>query len=114
MLPDDTGTGALKVHSRYTCACGLVGSAYTKFGRSEAGSLNVSARHFTFGDGLSRLGNHVVSAMVVVKKDGRITGERLVARAWRPNPQTPRGDGDDEVITTAEGMFENFAAFFPK
>lgn len=91
--------------------CGLNSSAYTKFGRGEAGSLTLEALAFTYADGLSRLNGHRVAIMVEVMKEGRVLSERSVYGGWRAAVNTPRGDGDDEVVSSAEGVFETFGKF---
>ena len=91
--------------------CGFNGSQYVKAGRSEAGNLTVEAAYNIFGDGLTRLAGQQVTAMVESYREGRVLVERLVCGGWRCTPNSPKGDGDDETVTTAEGLFEEFAVF---
>lgn len=93
-------------------ACGRDASAYVKSGRNVVGSLTVDAAYKTSGEGLARLGGAKVSVMMVSQRDDRIVAERTVIGGWRPQPQTPKGDGDDESVTSAEGMYEKVAFFY--
>lgn len=91
--------------------CGKNGSAFTRRGRSDPGMLEVSAMSFGAADGLARLAGHRVTTMVEVRKEGGVLTQRSVYGGWICTPQTPRGDGDDEVVASAEGNFELFGMF---
>ncbi len=106
-----TKNETLPVPKSLPIPCGLKGSAFNVAGRSDAGQLELSALHFSYGDGLSRLNGHRGTVMVETYAEDRVLKERTVYAGYRPNPSTDRGDGDDEVIDKATGTFEFFIKF---
>lgn len=101
----------LPMPSSVAVPCRYNGAQYVKSGRSEPGTLNCTAKYISFADGLARVAGQQVTALVESRKDNRVVTERLFLGGWRPVPQSPKGDGDDLVETSAEGIFENFAVF---
>lgn len=90
--------------------CGLNASAFTKMGMSEPGSLELSGLQFSYADGLTRLNGHRGAVMIEVKKEN-VLCERQVFLGYVGAANSARGDGSDEVLTTSNGMFENFCVF---
>lgn len=101
----------LPIPSTVPIPCGFNGSRFVKSGRSEPGNMSCEAAYSLFSDGLARLAGQKVTAIVETRRQDRVLVERLVLGGWRPVPQSPKGDGDDETTTTAEGLFERFAFF---
>lgn len=104
----------LPVTKSIAIPCRYDGSSDVKKGRSEPGSLDVSSRLNTYGDGLLRLNGHAVTAMSELWKEDQVLTERIVYENWRPQANPKTGDGDDEAEVTATGMFERFFVFWPK
>lgn len=104
----------LPVTKSVAIPCRYDGSSDVKKGRSEPGSLSVTSRYNTGGDGLLRLNGQAVTAMTEVWKEDQILTERYVYERWRPMANPKIGDGDAEAEVTAEGMFERFCIFWPK
>jgi hypothetical protein len=92
-------------------ACGLNASAFTKYGLSDPGQLDLEALHFTYADGLTRFQGDRASAKVDVYKDGRVLSERVIMGGFRAAVKNPKGDGNDEARDTTTGFFEIFAVF---
>lgn len=89
----------------------LDGSAVVKFGRSEPGTLSLTAKYLSVGDGLQRFAGRRCTAMAIIEKEEQLITERLIFGNYVPNvrPSMPEGDGD--ATAGGEGMFEVFAAF---
>lgn len=104
----------LPVTKSVAIPCRYDGSSDVKKGRSEPGSLDVSSRLNTYGDGLTRLNGHAVTAMSELWKEDQVLTERIVYENWRVQANPKTGDGDDEAEVTASGMFERFFVFWPK
>lgn len=102
----------LPVPSTIAIACGKNASEYVKAGRNVVGELSVDAVYRSYGADLARMAGQKVSIEIATRRADRVLVERSVIGGWRCTPQSPKGDGDDEVVTTAEGMFEQFAVFF--
>jgi hypothetical protein len=92
-------------------ACGRNSSRFVKQGPSAVSNLAISAKHTNHRDGLGRILGQKVSARVTILRDDRLLVEQLIFDGWRPSVQTPRGEGADEVVDTAEGAFQHFAIF---
>lgn len=107
----DQANFKLPVGSSISIPCGLNPSRFTKRGRGEPGSLNVSERWTDYLTGLTRINGFFCSAMVEIIKEERILTDRFVVNNWRPMASPQIGDGDDVVKADAEGNFSDYAVF---
>jgi hypothetical protein len=103
----------LPVSKSVAIPCRYDGSNTVKKGRSDPGSLDVSSRYSTYGDGLTRINGHSVTARTELWKEDQVLTERMVFENWRPMSAPKAGDGDDESEASATGMFERFCIFWP-
>lgn len=89
--------------------CGYNGARWVKKGRSDAPTLEVSAKYTSYGDGLLRLNGHRATVMLEAVKDDRLLTERAIFGGWRPTITPRHGDGDTEDEARATGIYESLA-----
>jgi hypothetical protein len=101
----------LVIPSSISIACRYNASAFVKKGRSEEPTLELEYVYFSAWEGIGRLNGGRSSILVEVVKDDSVPWERIVFTGHRPNGSPTRGDGDDEVVATSSGPYENFLVF---
>jgi hypothetical protein len=104
-------TPTIPVGKTVNIACGYEGARWTKKGRSEPPTLEVSGVYTSAGDGLMRLNGHRASVMIETVAEDEVLMERLVFAGWRPAAQPRMGDGDTETEVRATGNYEKLAIF---
>lgn len=111
-IPGCTSKGeTLNVPKAKSIANGLDGSAWTKYGMSEPGKLDLEAFHLSSGDGLQRLNDQPFSAMVEVYAEDRVLKERHVYGNVRGAFNADRKDGEDETKDKGTAEFSSFFKF---
>lgn len=103
---------SIGIRSPVPIACGLDGAAFVLSGRSEPSSVTVRAKHFSIVDGLMRFGGRSCCLRMDVSKAGVLLVERHVFGNAVLSVNNAWGDGNDEVVDAATGMFETFAGFY--
>lgn len=86
-------------------------AAWTKAGRAAQASLNIGWKYFDQWEGLNRYMGDRATIRIDIEKDGLVVGAREIYAGYLPSGGPSRGDGDDEVQATSEGVFENMLIF---
>ncbi len=103
--------GAPKGNPTVAIACGYDSNAFTKKGRGEAPTLDISYKYKTYVSGLARYHGQDVDVRVDAVKEGEELLERWIYTGYRPALTLPRGDGEEEVIGSSSGMYQALFVF---
>jgi hypothetical protein len=104
--------GAYNVPSTVSFANGYNPSAAVKPGRGEERELTLSMAHIASGYALSRYNGKRVSVLIQVKKNRHaVHTENVLYIGYIPSSTPARGDGNDEVVETCQGKFEDCMQF---
>lgn len=103
--------GPYNIPGSVPIADGYNPSAAIKAGRAEVPELNFQFVHIDAMAGVTRYNGHRVSFWNKIVKDNSVHTANIVYVGVRPNASPNRGDGNDEVIETVTGPYENFLSF---
>lgn len=104
--------GAYNVPSTVSFPNGFNPSAAVKPGRGEERELTLSFAHIAAGYGLGRLNGKRCTVLIKVKKNRHsVHTENVVYTGYVPSSSPNRGDGNDEVVETSAGKFEDCMQF---
>jgi hypothetical protein len=85
--------------------------AATKKGRQEQVSYSFEFAHVSAMGGMARYNGHRISVLEKVIKDKAVHTENIVFTGYRPSASPSRGDGNDEVVESSEGVGEDHLVF---
>lgn len=91
--------------------CGSDPNAYILPGMRQIGELNIQAVYKSHLEGIARAADRNVTVKVHSTRSDRVPVETMVFGDWLCTPNSPSGEGDDETVTTAEGMYRKVAVF---
>lgn len=104
--------GAYNVPSTVAIPDGYNPSAAVKPGRGEDRSLTLSFAHVAAGYSISRYNGKRVTVLIEVKKNRRaVHVGNVLYHGYIPSASPDRGDGNDEVVESSEGRFEDCLLF---
>jgi hypothetical protein len=104
--------GAYNVPSTVSIPDGYNPSAAVKPGRGEERMLTLSFAHVAAGFSISRYNGKRVTVLIEVKKNRRLVHvSNILYHGYIPSASPDRGDGNDEVVETSEGRFEDCLLF---
>jgi hypothetical protein len=101
----------LKSRTALGINCGSQTDEYVKRGMTTPGTLSMGASFKGVAAGMSRFAGSKVTAMLLGKKDGQVTGERYVFTGFVPGVSFSMGDGDAVSSETCDGKFEEVLVF---
>ena len=103
--------GPYNVPAAIPLADGYNPAAAIKQGRPEIPELSMEFLHITAMGGLARYNGHRTSVWVKVLKDKTVHAENIVYCGHRPQATPSRGDGNDEVVESSSGPYEDVLLF---
>jgi hypothetical protein len=101
----------LKSRTALGINCGMQTDAFVKRGMTTPGTLSMGASFKGVAAGMSRFAGSKVTAMLLGKKDGQVTGERYVFTGFVPGVSFAMGEGDAVSSEKCDGKFEEVLVF---
>jgi hypothetical protein len=86
-------------------------AAAIKLGRPELPELTINLSHIAASAGMVRYNGHSVAVLLKVIKDKSVHTSNLVYCGYRPQASPERGEGNDEVVESSAGPFEDCLQF---
>jgi hypothetical protein len=86
-------------------------AAAIKAGRPDVPELNISLSHIAASAGMVRYNGHTVAALLKVIKDKSVHVSNIIYTGYRPQANPERGEGNDEVVESSAGPFEDCMQF---
>lgn len=99
--------GAFNSPTTLHIQCGYDATAFTKKGVSQPSNLTLSYNYVTAMDSLVRVNGHYVTVLVKTVKDDMVPFEQRIYTRHLVSVKDSRGEGNDEVVATSEGAFED-------
>ncbi len=107
--------GAYNVPSTVAFPEGYNPTRIVKPGRGETRELTLEFAHIAAGYAIGRYNGKRIAVLIQVKKNRRtVHTANVVYAGYIPSSSPSRGDGNDEVVETSAGMFEDCVIFDAK
>ena len=103
--------GEYNVPASVAIADGYNPAAAIKKGRPDVPELNLEFAHISAMGGMTRYNGHRTSVWVKILKDKAVHSGNVVYVGCRLHSTPKRGGGNDEVVETAKGPYENVLLF---
>ena len=97
--------GSIHIADKYNPAAAI------KEGRPEVPELHMEFAHISHMDGISRYNGSRVSVLLMVKKDKAVLTSNILYVGYRPASSPARKDGNNEVVESSKGPYENVLLF---
>lgn len=89
-------------------------AAWTKLGRGESNPVAIGFKDRGALEQLNRFNGSQGTLRIDVVKEGSILAQRQLYSGYYVRAMTERGDGDDVVMATSEGPYEQFLIGYPR
>ena len=94
--------------------CGYNPAAYTKLGVGESNPLSIEFKTRGALEQLNRFNGSQGTIRMDIVKDGIVTAQRDLYSGYFVRTMADRGAGNDEVLATSEGPYDQFLIGYPR
>jgi hypothetical protein len=106
--------GKYNLPSIVEIACGYNPAAYTKLGVGESNPLSIEFKTRGALEQLNRFNGAQGTIRMDIVKDGVVTSQRDLFSGYFVRTMADRGAGNDEVLATSEGPYDQFLIGYPR
>jgi hypothetical protein len=106
-----SATGQYSTPVSIPIADGYNPSAALVLGRPEVPELTLNFSHIVASGGMVRYNGHTVAVLLKIIKDKSVEVSRILYTGYRPQTNPERGEGNDEVMESSTGPFEDCLQF---
>jgi hypothetical protein len=106
--------GKYNLPSIVEIACGYNPAAYTKLGVGESNPLAIEFKTRGALEQLNRFNGSQGTIRMDIVKDGIVTAQRDLFSGYFVRTMADRGAGNDEVLATSEGPYDQFLIGYPR
>ncbi len=106
--------GKYNLPSIVEIACGYNPAAYTKLGVGESNPLAIEFKTRGALEQLNRFNGSQGTIRMDIVKDGVVTSQRDLFSGYFVRTMADRGAGNDEVLATSEGPYDQFLIGYPR
>lgn len=106
--------GKYNLPSIVEIACGYNPAAFTKLGVGESNPLSIEFKTRGALEQLNRFNGSQGTIRMDIVKDGIVTSQRDLFSGYYVRTMAERGSGNDEVLATSEGPYDQFLIGYPR
>jgi hypothetical protein len=106
--------GKYNLPSIVEIACAYNPAAYTKLGVGESNPLAIEFKTRGALEQLNRFNGSQGTIRMDIVKDGIVTAQRDLFSGYYVRTMSDRGSGNDEVLATSEGPYDQFLIGYPR
>lgn len=104
--------GVNNVPGSFAIACGYDGTRWVKPARSEEAKLTLGWKYRSGALDLNRYNGMRVGVQINTVKNRSVPWETRVYTGHQVTVSDPKGEGNDEVAATSDGLYEDFMIFY--